>query len=209
MITLRLSFRHLKPICLLLQDSPSPDYYTLTLDTDESYSLSITDTIFGAKAVISAKTFFGSRHALESLSQLITTMKISQGDTATVNVIASNVNIYDRPAYPYRGVLLDLSRHYVSMSKIETIVRAMGYNKMNRLHLHISDTASFPLNVDSQPNMARYGSYGEEYQYSTEMLDRLTKFAKAHGVVIVPGICCNTYIKCVYHCEPNLPCCRN
>lgn len=112
----------------------------------------------------------------------------------------------DGPAYPYRGVLLDTSRHYLTISSIKDIIRGMGYNKLNRLHLHISDTASFPLEIPSQPNMAAYGAYDEDSLYLTSQIKELVEYAKSYGVVIVPGnsmlfVYVNMYVvycRCLY-----------
>lgn len=158
----------------------------MSIQTDESYSLIVRSTETGAKAVISASSFFGSRHALETLSQLVARGAVAHNGS-TANVVASDVRIFDKPAYPYRGVLLDLSRNYLSISTIEAVIRGMGYNKLNRLHLHLSDTASFPLFMESLPEMAAYGAYGDNMQYDSATLQQLTRYAIAHGVAIVPG----------------------
>lgn len=167
----------------------SPQFYHMTLDTDESYELTTKASSQGVQAIIAARSFFGSRHALETLSQLISTDGYGQSrNQSALHVVASNARIADKPSYPYRGVLLDLSRHYLSVSKIESVIRGMGYNKLNRLHLHLTDTASFPLDMEDLRDMARYGAYGDDMQYDRTVIDHLTKFAKVHGVTIVPGV---------------------
>jgi hexosaminidase len=59
---------------------------------------------------------------------------------------------------------------------------------MNVLHLHISDTASFPLELKRQPNVTAYGAYGPKYVYTPDMVQRINEVALLHGVVVIPEI---------------------
>ena len=120
---------------------------------------------------------------MESLSQFIA------WDSHTHQYFAaSRVYLMDSPVYPYRGVMLDTSRHFLPISTIQNVIRAMGYNKLNRLHLHLSDTASFPLDIPSQPNMARYGVYDDESVYLQRDVEELVQFALSYGVSVIPGM---------------------
>ena len=65
----------------------------------------------------SAQTYFGARHALETLSQLIT-FDVDNSLEDDLH-IPSSVNIRDEPIYPYRGLLLDTSRNYYSIDSIK------------------------------------------------------------------------------------------
>lgn len=165
-----------------------------TLDTDESYALDVKPLQNGAEATIVADNFFGARHALETLTQLITVSVDMESGTYGLRTGASDVEIQDAPLYPYRGVMLDISRHFVTIDTIKNVIRAMGYNKLNRLHLHLTDTASFPLDVPineddyAPPTMSKYGAYGERMMFDAIVLSQLAQFAKNHGVAIVPEI---------------------
>lgn len=146
----------------VLVDVEDPDTTVMTLHVDESYNLEIArgevENGIGVRCVITAKTAFGARHGLETLSQLI-----AFDDIFSSFVIASNVQIMqDRPVFPYRGALIDMSRSFIPLDKLENVVRAMSYNKMNVLHLHISDTTSFPIEIKSQANVTFYGAYSED-----------------------------------------------
>jgi hypothetical protein len=101
------------------------DASIFALGVDESYSLSIdmATTIHNKEAVvkITAQTVFGALHGLETLSQLITFDPLSDG-----LVVASSVKIVnDKPRFPYRGLMLDVSRHYLSMGSLKRNVLAM------------------------------------------------------------------------------------
>ena len=102
------------------------------------------------KVDISSKTYFGSRHALETLSQLVVFDELK----GTL-VIPSSVTVEDEPAFAYRGLMLDTARHFLPVWMIKKTMTTMPYTKMNRLHLHLTDTASFPVEIAARPNMTR------------------------------------------------------
>lgn len=108
-------------------------------------------------AVITGETFFGVRHGLETLAQLIV-----YDDIQNVLVMPNYVNISDRPYYPYRGLMLDTSRNYFSVESIKRTINTMAANKLNTFHWHITDSQSFPLMLNDFPQFAEYGAYSRE-----------------------------------------------
>ncbi|XP_065656615.1 chitooligosaccharidolytic beta-N-acetylglucosaminidase-like isoform X1 [Hydra vulgaris] len=157
-------------------------YERLTLETDESYSLTITSSSKQIDAVITAKTFYGARHGLETVSQLTAYLR-SHNSMQVVN----NVNIVDdKPAYKYRGLMLDTSRNYFSVDSILRLITAMSYNKMNTLHWHITDTHSFPIEIKSVPQLLQYGSYSPTRIYTHSDVRKIVDHAAVHGVRVLP-----------------------
>lgn len=155
-----------------------------SVSNDESYDLKVSTSAAGQVAVsIEGQTIFGVRHGLETLSQLISFDYFSNS-----LVIPSDVSIADKPMFSYRGVMVDVSRNFISMDKLKETVRAMGYNKMNVLHLHISDTASFPLEIQAQPNVTSYGAYDSQHFYSVAEVAEFVHFSHSYGVMILPEI---------------------
>jgi hexosaminidase len=158
--------------------TPSPN-------NDESYSLKISQSENDLNVVVAvnAQTIYGMRHALETISQLIV-----WDDVVGSFAIASAVTISDKPAFKYRGVMIDVSRNFISLEKIEESVRAMGYNKMNVLHLHLSDTASIPITVPSYPNVTIFGAYEDDKIFTVESMENLVEYANGYGVMVLPEI---------------------
>lgn len=154
-------------------------------DNDESYLLKIqwASSSNNIQVLIQSQTIFGYRHGLETLSQFCFWDDLTQSLG-----VASQVLVEDKPAFPYRGIMIDVSRHFISLNKLKENVRALGYNKMNVLHLHVSDTASFPLTIPSQPNMTAYGAYDDEMIFSTLDITELVDLANSYGVMILPEI---------------------
>lgn len=156
---------------------------TPSTKNDESYELKVSKSGDTINVAIRGQTKFGVRHGLDTLSQLI-----SHDYFTDSLVIPNSVSITDKPQFPYRGVMVDVSRNFMSIAKLKETVRAMGYNKMNVLHLHLADTASFPLELFSQPNMTTYGAYDAGHFYSIAEMQDFVTFAHSHGVAILPEI---------------------
>ncbi len=119
---------------------------SLGLDVDESYSL--TD------AGLKAGTFVGALRGLETFSALV-----FQG------AVPESFVVLDAPRFPHRGLLIDSSRHFLSVAKILRVVEAMSFAKLNVLHWHLVDAESFPLVVPEAPQLA-LGAYSNASVYS-------------------------------------------
>lgn len=153
----------------------------ITLTTDESYTLAITTSGSVTKAIITAETFFGARHALETLSQLIV-----WDDLNNNLLMIDTANIIDGPAFPHRGLSLDTSRSYFTVPQLKKVIDGLSYDKMNVLHWHITDSHSFPIVTTSEPLMAIYGAYSGRHVYRPEEVRDLVRYATERGVKIVP-----------------------
>jgi len=155
------------------------DVDLLSLTTDESYVLTATDGV----VTIQAPTFFGARHGLETLSQLFL------WDEANHKFqLPKMIDIKDAPSKPFRGLMVDTSRQFLPMKVLKETIRAMSYNKMNSLHMHLTDTSSFPIEMPSQPEMAEYGAYGPEEYYSVKDVEEINQYALSHGIRVIPEL---------------------
>jgi hexosaminidase len=70
--------------------------------------------------------------------------------------------IDDEPAFPYRGLMIDTSRHFLPIHLLYESIDALMYNKMSVFHWHIVDEDAFPLILESHPEIAQYGAFSEE-----------------------------------------------
>ena len=146
---------------------------------DESYTIDITES---SQAVnISAQTIWGALHAFTTLQQLI----ISDGKGGLM--IEQPVSIVDSPIYPYRGVMIDTGRNYISIAKIYEQIDGMALSKLNVLHWHIVDAQSWPIQIDAYPQMTQ-GAYSTQQIYSHTDVQSIIAYARARGVRIIPEI---------------------
>ncbi|XP_068249176.1 chitooligosaccharidolytic beta-N-acetylglucosaminidase-like [Palaemon carinicauda] len=161
----------------------------LTLETDESYTLAVLTNGNQTTATIIAASFFGARHALETLSQLIDHDEI----TGSLMIVSSAM-ISDSPAFPYRGILLDTSRNFISVRAIERTLDAMAANKLNTFHWHITDSHSFPLYLTSLPKMAYYGAYSSSQIYYPADVKHVVNYGRVRGIRIMPEFEAPTHV---------------
>ncbi|XP_058459598.1 chitooligosaccharidolytic beta-N-acetylglucosaminidase-like isoform X2 [Malaya genurostris] len=160
------------------------DSLVLNHGTDESYKLAITGTDAGDVSVkIDAKNYFGARHALETLAQLIVF-----DDLRNELQVVADVEIQDAPMFPHRGISLDTSRNYVDLKSIKRTIDALAMVKMNVFHWHITDSQSFPLVIKSQPLLHTYGAYSHKEIYSDENVADIVNYALARGIRVIPEL---------------------
>lgn len=125
----------------------------LTWSTNEAYLIEVRTQEKFAVATIVAETVFGIRHGLETLLQLVEFYPTDDKSTCLVSPTA--VNIADKPVYPHRGLLLDTARNFLPIALIQKHINGMAASKLNVLHWHITDSQSFPLELESLPNMTK------------------------------------------------------
>ncbi|KAI0087447.1 N-acetylhexosaminidase [Irpex rosettiformis] len=100
-------------------------------------------------------------------------------------ILEAPVEMEDRPAFPYRGFSLDTSRNFYPMSDILRTIEAMSWVKLSILYWHVSDSQSFPLQVERFPELAQKGAYSENEIYTTDDVKQIISYANSRGVDIV------------------------
>ena len=142
------------------------------LGEDESYVLDVSST--GAK--LTAPNPLGVMRGLQTFLQLV--------EVTPDGYAAPAVHIEDSPRFPWRGLSIDVSRHFITMPVLRRNVDAMAAVKMNVLHLHLSDDQGFRLESKEFPKLQEFGSDGMYYTQS-EMRE-LIAYASDRGVRVVP-----------------------
>lgn len=159
-----------------------PDITRLRLETDESYSLTVKRVNEHILVHIDATTFFGARHSLETLSQLIWWDEMESGGMLK---ILENASIVDAPKFPYRGVMIDTARNFFSLYQLKGVADGMAASKLNVLHLHLTDSASFPLVLSGVEKLSEYGSYRPDMVYTEADILELIDYAAVRGIRVV------------------------
>jgi hexosaminidase len=144
----------------------------LTIGMDESYQL----TINNGRVLLEADNTIGALHGLETLIQLLS---IDEN-----GFYFPLVTVQDAPRFAWRGLMIDVSRHFMPMELIKRNIDAMAAVKMNVLHLHLSDDQGFRVESKIFPKLQSEGSNG---QYYTQIQIRdMISYATERGVLIVP-----------------------
>jgi hexosaminidase len=143
-----------------------------TLDTDESYSLNST----GNKIVVQARTVFGALHGLQTLQQLV---QVEDG-----NYVIPAVQINDSPRFPWRGLMIDVSRHFMPLPVIYRTLDGMAAVKLNVFHWHLTDDQGFRIESKRFPRLTSMGSDG--LFYTQDQVRAVVAYASARGIRIVP-----------------------
>ncbi|WP_114750545.1 beta-N-acetylhexosaminidase [Pleomorphovibrio marinus] len=164
-------------------------------DSEEAYSLSIQSdqiTIKGGKAGI----FYG----LQSLLQLV---EENQG-TLSVPVL----QIEDEPAFGYRGIMLDVARHFFPVEQIKKIIDLMGHYKFNRLHWHLTEDQGWRIEIKKYPKLTSFSAWrdstiiGQYYDfdpfiydgkkhggyYTQEEAREIVRYASDRNITVIPEI---------------------
>lgn len=139
---------------------------------DESYELEVDS----AQAHLQAPTSTGILRGLETLLQSVRTANGRASIAAT--------SIRDQPRFPWRGVLLDCSRHFIPVEAIKRTLDGMAAFKYNVLHWHLSDDQGFRMESRVFPKLTALGSGGLFYRQ--DQIRDIVSFAADRGIRVVP-----------------------
>ncbi len=143
-----------------------------SLDDDEAYSLLISEQ----KIILSANAETGILYGLESLLQLV---KIEDG-----HWVMPTLEIKDKPRYPWRGLMIDVARHWIPKEVILRNLDAMAMNKMNVFHWHLTEYQGFRIESKLFPKLHEMGSEGN--YFSQEDIKDIIEYASDRGIRVVP-----------------------
>ncbi|CUS12616.1 unnamed protein product [Tuber aestivum] len=179
-------------------DKPEPVRYG---EFDESYTLTVPVTggnftslgPYGVEATlgeggepgavyITAGSSLGVLHAFTTLTQLF---YYSNSHRGGVYSKLAPVEINDKPKFQHRGLNLDVARQWYPKEDILKTIDALSWNKMNRLHLHVTDSQSWPLEIPALPDLAAKGAYADGLTYSPQDLQDILTWGRSRGVEVI------------------------
>ncbi len=156
----------------------SSTYKPLDGQVDESYRLALT---IDGTATLTANTSTGVLRGLESFTQLF--YQHSAGPFWYTPY--APVSIQDAPKYAHRGILLDVSRNFYPVDDLLRTIDGLAWNKMNKLHIHATDSQSWPLAIPAMPELAEKGAYRPDYTYSPDDVQTIQVYGASRGVEII------------------------
>ena len=142
------------------------------LGEDESYSLEISAS--GAK--LDATTTLGIMRGLETFLQLV--------QTTSDGFAAPAITIHDKPRFPWRGLMIDVSRHFILLDVLKRNLDGMAAVKLNVFHWHLSDNQGFRVESKKFPKLTEMGSDG--LFYTQDEVRDLIAYAHDRGIRVVP-----------------------
>ena len=151
-------------------DGPGQDVPSVS--ENESYRLDITDR----QALLSAPTVVGAIRGLETVLQLL--------NSDRRGFFLPGIKIQDQPRFPWRGLLIDVGRHFEPMEVLKRNLDAMAAVKLNVLHWHLSEDQGFRVESKKYPKLHQLGSDGN--YYTQEQIKDLIAYARDRGIRVVP-----------------------
>lgn len=120
----------------------------------EGYELDVTAKAIVIRAPTQAGLFYGSQ----------TLLQLFPPDIFCTNVVqepwsAPGVQIEDWPRFPWRGLMLDVSRHFYNKSEVEAVLDEMALYKLNRFHWHLADDQGWRLEIKKYPKLTEIGAW--------------------------------------------------
>jgi hexosaminidase len=146
---------------------------------------------------LEAKTPHGLYNGVQTVRQLLPPWIDSSG-AVTANWTMPVVRISDYPRYGYRGVMLDIARHFEPPSAVMQLIDQAAAYKINTLHLHVSDDQGFRIAMNGFPNLTEIGSQGSVGTggramdpggfWTQDEYRSVVAYAAAHFMTVVPEV---------------------
>ena len=191
---------------------------TPQLPSPESYTLSVTPQRIEILATSGAGLFYG----MQTLLQLM-----QPAGTGSYSI--ASVEIEDTPRFAYRGLMLDVSRHFSTKEFIKKQIDALAYYKINRLHLHLTDAAGWRLEIKKYPLLTDFAAWrtdptwkkwwngGRKYlrydepgasggYYTQDDIREILAYARQHYITVIPEIEMPSHSEEVLAAYPQLSC---
>lgn len=171
----------------------------------EGYVLEVKE----AEITLTANTSAGIFNGIQSLRQLLPAGLENRQTAFTGAISVPRCRITDYPRYAWRGLMLDVSRHFFTVEEVKDFIDRMSQYKFNVLHWHLTDDEGWRIEIKSLPRLTevgawrveRHGAFGETRPYPKEgekatyggfytqdQIRDVIKFAADRNVTIVPEI---------------------
>jgi len=158
---------------------------------DEAYELTIAPERVTIKGRTAAGVFYGVQTFRQLLPPFIEHEAVRLDKNRPVRAPAGR--IVDSPRFEWRGAMLDVARHFLSVDEVKRYIDLMALHKLNRLHLHLADDQGWRIEIKSWPNLTAHGGTtevggGPGGFYSQQQYSSLVTYAQERFITIVPEI---------------------
>ena len=209
-----------------IDKAPQKNYIELIVDEsykNEAYSLVVAQD----KITIMANGNSGFLYGLETLRQLLPTEIESEEEINNISWVVPQVKIEDFPRYQWRGLMLDVSRHFFEKSYIKQVIDGLAMHKMNVLHLHLVDDQGWRIEIKKYPKLTDIGAFRVNQEnahwnnrkvttaeekgdfggfYTQEDLKEIVSYATSKGIEVIPEIEMPAHVMSAIAAYPELSC---
>lgn len=175
-----------KTNCITLLVDPS-----IKSNTDEAYTLSVSPSGVVVKGKSAAAVFFGMQSFMQLLPAEIESPTVVNGLTWS----APSVTIEDYPRFKYRGMHLDVCRHFNGVDFIKKQLDVLSLFKINRFHWHLTDDQLWTIEIKKYPKLTQIGSDRIESDgthhkgfFTQEQIKEVVKYANDRFIDVIPEI---------------------
>lgn len=185
--------------------APKSNFIAFTFDPSLSKPGAYSINVLSDKVLVTAKDPSGLFYAVQSLLQLLPPVIESDRLVTRQQWSMPVVSIQDAPAFEYRGLMVDVARHFQPISFMKKLVDLMAMQKMNRLHLHLVDDQGWRIEIKKYPKLTevggrRNGTLVDKYPgkgndnkpydgfYTQAQIKELVAYASKKFITIIPEI---------------------
>ncbi|WP_299398793.1 glycoside hydrolase family 20 protein [uncultured Gelidibacter sp.] len=208
------------------EKAPKSNYIEFISDdslNDEAYELVVNSD----KVTIKAKTYSGFLYGLETIRQLLPVEIESKEVLNQTDWVIPNLIIKDEPRFKWRGLHLDVSRHFFEKSYIKETIDMLAMHKMNVFHFHLVDDQGWRIEIKKYPKLTEIGAFRNDQEdahwdgrrvttpedeatyggfYTQEDIKEIVAYAKSKGVQVVPEIEMPAHVMSAIAAYPELSC---
>lgn len=167
----------------------------------EEYKMEVTKSQIN----ITSATANGAFYAVKSLEQMIAPEKLTKDCTSTLEF--PTCKIIDKPHFAYRGMMLDVCRHFFTVEEVKKNIDMLAIHKINTLHWHLTEDQGWRIEIKKYPRLTEIGSIREETKigghhdttkgydgvkyggyYTQEQIKEVVEYAKSKFITIIPEI---------------------
>ena len=207
-------------------ESPVSNYVKLKLDEriePEAYTINSSESHVAIKASDASGFLYG----IQSLRQLLPVEIESKTFVEHIDWEIPNVQIIDGPRFKWRGLMLDLSRHFFDKDYILETIDMLALHKLNILHLHLVDDQGWRIEIKKYPKLTEVGAWRVDQEHlpwgdrkendpnekgtyggflTQEELKEIVAYAALKGVEVVPEIEMPAHVSSAIAAYPELSC---
>ncbi len=191
----------------------------------EGYSLDISNSQISIKASDASGAFYAVQTLRQLLSPELESTLASKGRIKSETFLAPQLTITDFPKFVYRGMHLDVSRHFFDKEFVKKYIANLALLKMNRFHWHLTDDQGWRIEIKRYPELTKKGAFREETRighyedkpvqydgkryggfYTQEDIKEVVAFAKKLNITIIPEIEMPGHAQAAISAYPELGC---